>query len=340
MKFQNELTKSLHLSYPLVMAPMFLVSYEPMLFAALDLGILAAFPSLNYRDPGKLDSVLKAMNERLAKRRSGQLPGNYAVNLIVQKSNPYYHDHLAICAGNKVPVYITSLGNPRETIDAAHRYGAKVFCDVTNLGHAGKCHDLGCDGFIAVGHGAGGHAGNHPISLLVESLRKYFPSKPVMAAGGIATGRAVLSTLAAGASAAYIGTRFIASSESTVIPEYKDAIIHSGMDDIVMTERLSGTPCAVINTPFAKKIGTKMNRFEKWMSKNPRTKKYFKTLVNVKGMKMLEDAVKPGNYQNLWCAGQSVEMIDTIRPMADILAQITAEFDSAYHQQTRQAGDA
>jgi len=337
MNYRNTLTQSLNLKHPLVMAPMFLVSNEAMLHAGMDAGILAAFPSLNYRKNHELETILQSLNKKVSALRETQRPGNYAVNLIVQQTNTWYRSHLEICVAQKVPVYITSLGNPKEVIARAHAYGAKVFCDVTNLVHAKKCNDLGCDGFVAVGHGAGGHAGNNPLQLLTESLRRHFPSQPVLAAGGIATGRALLSALASGASAAYIGTRFIASTESDVLPAYKESILQSGMEDIIMTERLSGTPCAVINTPFAQKIGTKQNRFEKWLSKNPRTKKYFKALVNLQGLKLLENAVKPGNYNNLWCAGQSVEMIHSVKPIPEIIEELTKGFDEALAELNREA---
>lgn len=328
MQFQNELTRSLNIRFPLIMAPMFLVTNEAMLEQAIDAGIMGCFPTLNYRTEGQLDAVLKKLNGMLSSR-SGK-PGTYAVNLIVQRSNPWFEKHLNICIENKVPVFITSLGNPKTTIDAAHAYGGKVFCDVTNLVHAQKCFDMGCDGFIAVGQGAGGHAGPYPLPILIETLKKAFPDKPVLAAGGIANGKSILSVLAAGASAAYCGTRFIASPEAGVSLEYKQAILDAGMEDIVMTERISGTPCTIINTEFAKKIGTKQNRFEKWMSNNPRTKKYFKMLVQKRGFNWLEDAVKPGNYNSLWCAGQSVELIHEIKPVRDIVEEMIRETETAF----------
>ena len=329
MKYSNDFTRELQLRYPVVMAPMFLVSNEAMLSAGMECGILSAFPSLNYRSDGELKEVLERLNAQLARQRAAGLPGNYAVNLIVQKTNLHYRRHLDVCVAQRVPVYITSLGHPGETIEAAHGYGARVFCDVTNMEHARKCHTLGCDGFIAVGQGAGGHAGNNPLPLLVETLTRHFPDKPVLAAGGIATGRSLLAALSAGASAGYIGTRFIASTECAVPDAYKDAVIRSGMDDIIMTERLSGTPCAVINTPYARKIGTRQNRLEKWLSANPRTKRYFKTLVSIRGLKRLEEAVKPGNYQNLWCAGRSAELVERILPVRDIVEELAAGFDAA-----------
>ena len=330
MKFNTSICRILGINYPIIMAPMFLVSNEAMLHAAILSGIAGTFPTLNYRKEGELDALLRSLNTFKEKNKiSG---GNYGINLIVQKTNPLYSKHLEICVSNKVPFYITSLGSPKEVIESAHSYGAKVFCDVTNLEHAQKCADLKADGFIAVGQGAGGHAGPYPLGILVPALIKNFPHVPVIAAGGIANGSAILSAMAAGASAVSIGTRFIASTEATVSEAYKQSILDSGMDDIVLTTRISGTPCTIINTPYAKKIGNNQNWFERLLSNNPTTRKYFKMLVQVRGMKKLEDAVKPGNYANLWCAGQSVEMIRDIKPCRKIIDDLMIEIEVAYNE--------
>lgn len=309
------------------MAPMFLVSNADMMKAAMKSGVMGVFPTLNFRKDGELEEILKQLNS--VKREKESANGNYGVNLIVQKSNPLYEKHLEVCVRQKVPFFITSLGNPKKVIDAAHAYGGKVFCDVTNVEHAQKCFDAGCDGFIAVGQGAGGHAGPYPLSILVPTLHHHFPDKPVIAAGGIATGEGIVSMLALGAAGVSIGTRFIASTEAKVSDAYKDAVVNSGMEDIVLSERISGTPCTIINTPYAKKIGYRQNWFERWMSNSPRTKKYFKMLIQVQGMKKLEQAVKPGNYDNLWCAGQSVEMIHDIKPCEEIVQRLVAEMNAA-----------
>jgi nitronate monooxygenase len=100
------------------------------------------------------------------------------------------------------------------------------------------------------------------------------------------------------------------------------------MDDIVMTDRISGTPCAIINTPYARKIGYKQNWFEKWMSNNSTTKKYFKMLVQLRGLRQLEKSVKPGNYQTLWTAGKSVELVHEILPVKEIVAKLIVKLKS------------
>ena len=325
-----QLTSALAIRYPVIMAPMFLVSNEKMVKAAMDNGIAGTFPSLNYRKEGELKQVLDHLNQHRAQLPPGQ--GTYGVNLIVQKTNPLYAKHLKDCVAAEVPFYITSLGSPKEVVAAAHSYGAKVLCDVTNLQHAEKAAQAGCDGFIAVCAGAGGHAGPYPMHILVPALHKAFPDKLLVAAGGIATGQQLASALVLGAQGASIGTRFIASEEASVSNEYKHAILDYGMEDIVLTERLSGTPCNVINTPAAKKIGYKQNWLEKQLNKNARTRKYFKMLVQLRGMKKLEAAVKPGNYQQLWSAGQSVEMVEDISSIHDIVNRLIQELEETLEQ--------
>lgn len=326
---QTKLTEALSIDFPIIMAPMFLVSNEAMIVEGMKGGIAAAFPTLNYRNDNELEQILDKLN--LAK--SGlTAKGTYGVNLIVQKTNPLYEKHLKICVDKKVPFYITSLGSPKQVIEQAHRYGAKVFCDVTNLEHAQKCADLGCDGFIAVGQGAGGHAGPNPLQIIVPALQKKFPNIPVIAAGGIADGAGIVSMLAIGAAGVSVGTRFIASTEAGVSQEYKNAIVSSKMTDIVLTEKISGTPCTIINTPFAKKIGYKQNWLERMLSNNSTTKKYFKMWVQISGMKKLEQSVKPGNYQTLWCAGQSVELINDILPCGEIINRMKKETQDAFRQ--------
>ncbi len=326
MNVITQFTVENQVKYPIIMAPMFLVSNLPMMKAAIDSGIMGAFPTLNYRGENELSTILAELNSYKSNGKSG----NYGVNLIVQKSNPLYTKHLNICVEAKVPFYITSLGSPADVIEKAHSYGGKVYCDVTNIAHAQKCYSLNCDGFIAVGQGAGGHAGPNPLHILVTSLQKHFPDKPVIAAGGIANGSGILSMLALGAAGVSIGTRFIATSESTVNDGYKNAIVESKMEDIVLTEKISGTPCTIINTPFAKKIGYKQNWFEKLLSKNSTTRKYFKMLVQFRGMQKLSASVQPGNYKTLWCAGQSVELIDEIKPVSEIVAKMINEYDHAF----------
>ncbi len=321
MHIENSLTRLLNIEFPMIMAPMFLVSNAEMMEAAMNKGIAGAFPTLNFRKEGELGALL----DRLNAHKNTTPAGTYGVNLIVQKTNPLYVKHLEICVEKKVPFYITSLGSPKEVILKAKSYGAKVFCDVTNIEHAQKCQDLGADGFIAVGQGAGGHAGPYTLQVLIPSLRKHFPEKVIIAAGSIADGEGIVSVIALGASGVSVGTRFIASDEAGVGADYKKAIVDAGMEDIVMTDRISGTPSTIINTPYVQKIGLRQNWLERMLSNNSTTKKWFKMLVQIRGMKKLEASIHPGNYKTLWIAGQSSELIHDIIPCGAIIDRMKTE---------------
>lgn len=327
MEAKNNLKEMLKIEFPIIMAPMFLVSNVAMMKAGMRAGIMATFPSLNYRKAGELEAVLDELTVF-----ASSSAGSYGINIIVQRSNPLSEKHTQICLDKKVPFFITSLGNPRDVIKGAHAYGGKVFCDVTNLVHAKKCADEGCDGFIAVGQGAGGHAGPNPLQVLIPALKEHFPHIPVVAAGGISTGAGLLSAQVLGADGASIGTRFIASTEASVNDDYKHAIVQSGMEDIVMTEKLSGTPCAVINNEAAKKMGYKQNWMERWLSNNPQTKKWFKLLVQVRGMKKLEQSILPNNYLRLWTAGKSSELVHDILPCEQIIQRLREEYNTSLSQ--------
>jgi nitronate monooxygenase len=319
---KNEFINKTGIHFPIIMAPMFLVSNEPMVKAAIDNGIMGTFPTLNYRQKDELSRVLKNLNEYKANKS-----GNFGVNLIVQKTNVMFEQHLKICADYKVPFYITSLGNPRQVVDVASSYGGVVYSDVTNLRHAEKALKEGTQGFIAVGQGAGGHAGPNPLQVLIPALKREFPNAPVIAAGGISNGLGILSAMVLGAEGVSIGTRFIACNEANVNDEYKQSLVKSSMDDIVLTTRLSGTPCSVVNTPYAQKIGLEQNWIEKVLSNNSLTRKWFKILVQLKGMKRLEQSIKPGNYSNLWSAGKSVEFINDIVSCKEIIDRLKTEYE-------------
>lgn len=323
MKVQTPLNFLLNIEFPMIMAPMFLVSNQEMMMAGIDAGIAASFPTLNYRTEEELAKTIQNLHQY-----SDGKPGTFGVNLIAQRSNPFYEKHLKVCVENKVPFYITSLGSPKLVIEKAHEYGAKVFCDVVNLEHAQKVFDLGCDGFIAVGQGAGGHSGPNPLQVLVRALKNKF-NLPVIAAGGIADGWGMASMLALGADGVSVGTKFIATKEASVNEAYKDAIVKAGMNDIVMSNKISGSWATVINTPYAKKIGNQQNFFERTLSNNKTTKKYFKMWIQYSGMKKLESSVKPGNYKTLWIAGKSSELVDQIEPVADIITQFKSELKQA-----------
>lgn len=317
---ETDFSRLMKISLPIIVAPMFLVSNEEMLIESAEAGAIGVAPSLNFRPVDNFVAALKRIRSKTSKP--------YGINLIAQKTNPFLTEHLKICLDQGVPFFITSLGNPKQIIEEAHKNGAKVFCDVIGHEHAKKVVDLGADGLIAVCAGAGGHAGPTAASVLVPMLKREFKI-PVVAAGGIVDGYGLASMLSLGASGVSVGTRFIASREAPVTEEYKQAILKAHAEDIVYTTRLSGTPCSVINTPFVQKMGTDQNWLEKKLNRSPRLKKYFKMLVQYRGMKLLEKAAFQNSYRSVWCAGQSSELIHDVKTIREILKDFLVSYEAA-----------
>lgn len=305
--------KWMGIDYPVIMAPMFLVSNTAMVKAALDAGITGAIPALNYR---KDEELRAAINEI---RAHSIQP--FGINLIVNKSNPKWKKQLATCVDLKVDFIITSLGSPREVIQKAKPQGIKVFCDVTDLKYAQKVQDLGADAVIAVTSEAGGHAGpNSPEKLIPELAQNL--SIPVIGAGGIANRKHLDAFLNLGAVGASVGTVFIASHEATVSQEYKNALVAYGADDVVFTTRLSGSPLTVINTPYVQKMNKKSSWLERLAKKNKRFKKLAKMIIFLRGMRKIRKATFEPSYQTVWCAGPVIKHIHEIRSVKEIVADI------------------
>jgi nitronate monooxygenase len=308
------LDKILGIDYPIIVAPMFLISDTAMVKAALQSGVTAAFPALNYRTDAELRV---AINEIKA---ASDKP--FGVNLIVNKSNPKYPSQLKTLLELKVDFIITSLGNPKEVIDKCKPLGIKVFCDVVDLAYAQKVESLGADGVIAVNNKAGGHAGRVAAKDLIRLLREAI-SIPIISAGGIACGKDIRQAMEWGAAGVSVGTIFIASEESPVSQEYKQACIDYGAKDIVLTTKMSGSPLTVINTPYVQQLGTKASWLERIIHSNKRLKKYAKMLLALRGMKAVEKAAFGATYKTVWCAGPAIEHVHAIRPMASIISDLT-----------------
>lgn len=310
---QLPLCQLLGIQYPIIMAPMFLVSNEKMLIAAGENGIAGAIPALNYRTTVELREGIQKI------KKAGK--GPFGINLIVNASNFLMEEQLKVCCEEKVDFFITSLGSPARVIEEAHKNGILVFCDVTDVTYAKKVADLGADGVIAVNNQAGGHLGNESPENLIRSIRSAV-SIPVISAGGVGCKEDMNRIAAHGADGFSIGSIFIASEEADVSDEYKNACVDFGAKDIVTTTKLSGTPCTVIRTPYVDEIGTKQNGLERFLNRHKKLKKWFKAIVFYRGMKRLKKAAFSATYKTVWCAGPSIEHVHAIRPVRQIVTEL------------------
>lgn len=308
--FDTWLTRTFNIKYPIIMAPMFLVSNTKMIITALENGITAAFPALNYRTEKELRLAIQEIKSETDKP--------FGINLIVNSSNIKLDYQLKVCIEEKVDFVITSLGNPKAVIQQCSKVGIKVLCDVTDLKYAKKVEKLGADAIVAVNSIAGGHSGELSPEDLIVSLKQHVKT-PVISAGGVSNKKTLQNHLKWGADGASIGTIFIASEESDVSEDYKKAIINYGAKDIVWSEKLSGTPLSVINTPYVQKTGTKANWLESFLLKNKRLKKLTKLVIAYRGMKKVEKAANSHTYKTVYCAGPSIEDVHEVKPVKEII---------------------
>lgn len=314
---RTRLTDLLGIEHPLIMAPMFLVSNVAMVKEGMRCGVAGCIPALNYRT---LDELRAACRElKAAKAASGK--GAYGFNLIVNKSNPKAAGQLKVLCEEGCDFIITSLGSPEATIKAAHQVGIKVFCDVTDLRFAQKVEALGADALIAVNNEAGGHRGQLSPQELIDLLKKNCRI-PVISAGGVGTKAEMDRMLAYGAEGVSVGSPFIASVEAPITEEYKQACAQYGAKDIVMTERISGTPCTVINTPYVRKVGTRSPWLERLLNRNKRLKKWVKMLRFHIGMKATEKAAQQVTYRTVWVAGPSIQHTRAVEPVNGIIRRL------------------
>jgi len=311
-KTTTTLQELLGIEHSIIVAPMFLVSNVKMVTAAMQKNIAGCIPALNYRTNDALKkAILKLQKAKTAK-------GAFGINIIVNKSNLKYKEQLKVCCEVGVDFIITSLGNPKEIIEQAHQKGIKVFCDVINLNHGLKVAALGCDALIAVNNKAGGHRGDLSPKELISQLTENCDI-PVISAGGVGNKEELEAVLSYGAVGVSIGSPFIASEEADISPEYKQACVDYGAKDIVETQKISGTPCTVINTPYVKKIGTKETWIECLLNRNKRLKKWVKLLRYLKGSSDVANAAIKATYKTVWVAGSSIEYTNDVEPVKKII---------------------
>lgn len=249
------------------------------------------------------------------------------LNLIIETSSKTYlkrtREWATIALEEGVECFVTALGDPAWIVDMAAGTNTVIFHDVTNARFANKAFDAGVDGFIAVNNRAGGHAGKISAQSLLDELKSF--NKPVICAGGLGTPEDFRAALDMGYAGAQLGTRFIASDECTAHDDYKKAIIDASAEDIVLTERLTGVPVAIINTPTIQKTGTKAGPLARMMLKGRRTRHWMRTLYSLKSIWKLKKASQSGSgYQDYWQAGKSAGGVHSIKPASEIVADFSS----------------
>ena len=249
-------------------------------------------------------------------------PRPFGMNALIEASSRRYHEQMvewvSIALEEGVRFFITSLGNPRWVCERVHAAGGRVYHDVTERKWGQKGLDAGVDGLIAVNRRAGGHAGPRSAEALIEELGSL--GLPLVCAGGVGDAPDFVAALRLGYAGVQMGTRFIATPECRASAAYKQAIVEADADDIVLSERITGVPVAVINTPYIRRMGLRAGPLARWMLRGRRTKHWMRTLYALKSIWQLKrSSLDETGARDYWQAGKSVEGIHAIEPAGAIV---------------------
>ncbi|MEC7121144.1 MAG: nitronate monooxygenase [Pseudomonadota bacterium] len=295
-----------NLRLPVIAAPMFLVSGLELVQACCQAGIVGSFPAANART---LEDLRDWLTQMQAFQTAHPEAAPYAMNVILlDKMNDRKAEELALAEEFKVPVLITSVGDPTEVVQRAHAWGGKVIHDVVSIRHAQKAAQAKVDGLILVCGGAGGHTGQLNPFAFVPQIREFWDGLLIVG-GSISHGETVRAVEILGADMAYIGSRFIATHESMASHEYKQILLDSQASDVVLSPVFSGVPAHYLKPSIAR------------AGLDP--EQYTVEDVKIKNIKA---------WRDVWSAGHGVGSIQDIIPVAQLVDRLLQEYQSAIQQ--------
>ena len=309
-------TQDAKVEHPLICGAMYPCSNPELVAAASEAGALGIVQPLSLIYVFKYDLRKGLKYIRTLTKKP------YGFNVLTEASSKKYlermHAWVDIALEEDCRFFITALGNPKWIVEKAHKVGAKVYHDVTEKKWAQKALDAGVDGFICVNNRAGGHAGTLSPEQLYQDISPM--GKPIICAGGVGDEKTYAKMIALGYDAVQMGTRFIATTECSAHADYKAAILKAQAKDIVLTEKLTGVPVAIINTKTVEKMGTKAGWLASKLLKNPRLKHWMRLYYMLSSLSILKKASTKGlSYKDFWQAGKSVDGIERIETSRDVV---------------------
>ena len=312
----TDFSRQLGIEVPLICGAMYPCSNPELIAAVSDAGGIGIIQpiAMSYVHGHELRDGIRFI------RRLTDKPIGF--NAIVEKSSRVYEDRMKkwidIALEENVRFFVTALGNPKWVVDRVHAVGGIVYHDVTDRKWAEKAIAGGVDGLICVNSQAGGHAGEKEPSELVKELSDL--GVPLICAGGIGDEAAFVQALELGYGGVQMGTRFIATEECRAHNDYKQAIVEAVSDDIVLTDKISGVPVAVIKTPKLEKAGLKASGIMKWALKHRKLKHYARMFYTLQSLWTLKRSSLQGmNYKDFFQAGRSVSGVTGVEPAGDIV---------------------
>jgi nitronate monooxygenase len=299
------------LSLPAICAPMSFVSGPELAREACKAGIIGAFPRHNATGEDEFEAWLAQIRRDLDRcEAEGGTPAPLAVNATIM-SDEDNKRFAAACKKARVDIVISAFGDPTEQIKRVHEWGAIAIHDVTNMRFAEKAIRAGADGLVAIGAGGGGHSGTISHLAFIPRLRRMFEGIIVMA-GAVSTGAAIRAAQILGADLAYLGTRFIASAESRAKQGYKEMIASSGASDLFYTPNPTGVPANWLKDSL-RQFGLDPDNLPERVA--PRGTDHYPAGVR--------------SWRDFWSAGQGIELIEDVPPVAEICSRLRREYVAA-----------
>jgi nitronate monooxygenase len=303
------------LSLPLIAAPMFRVSGVDLVVAACRNGVIGSFPTVNCRSPEQLDGWLGDISAQLQRyaEASGSQPAPLCPNLIVHRSNARLDQDLRVLLRHRPEIVITSVGSPAGVLAPLHDAGALVLADVASIRHAERALEAGADGLVLLTAGAGGQTGWLNPFVFVRAVRAFFDG-PLVLAGGIGDGRALRAAQALGCDLAYMGTKFIATRESMADVRYKEMLVASSADDILLTRAFTGLQTNMLR-PSIEAAGLDPDNLPE------------RGAIDVaEDINIGARDNRPARWRDIWSAGHSTSGVTAVLPVDDLVAQTIAEY--------------
>ncbi len=301
------------LRLPVVCAPMFLVSGPELVVGACRSGIVGSFPAPNARTLDVLEEWLDRITGELALLKQQQVAGStqvWAQNLVMHSTYERLDAELALVEKYQPPIVITALGSPKRAVEVVHSYGGLVIADVNSVEFARKAAAMGVDGLALVAAGAGGHTGHMAGFAFVPAVREFFDGILILA-GAIGDGRAVRAAEILGAELSYMGTRFIATEESMAFPPYKQMVVDSNFEDLLLSSSFTGAHAYYLKPSIINAGLDPAN-------------------LPVKGkMDLSGSETKVKAWKDVWSAGQGIGTIHQIEPIATVVDRLVEEYRAA-----------
>ena len=308
------------LKLPLIAAPMLRVSGPDLVSAACRSGVIGSFPTVNARSADELDAWLTRVARDCAEVNGPTAP--VCPNIIMRRDPAMLTQDVKILVKHKVEMVIASVGSPEAVIKPLHDIGCLVYADIASLRHAEKALQVGADGLVLLTAGAGGQTGWANGMSFVRAVRAMFDG-PLVMAGGMSDGAALWAARVLGADLGLMGTRFIATPESMAQPSYKQMLVDSRLDDVMLTQAVTGLDTNMLRPSIAatgvdpKSLAGNVSPARALELMNEHSK---------------EGATTPKRWVDIWSAGHSVSGVDAVRPAAELIGELAGQYAAAQRE--------